>query len=367
MMITDQRTPTTDRAIVIGGGQSGLAAACALRTHGFQPVLLEAGPEPGGSWPMYYDSLVLFSPAHLNALPGLPFPGEPDHYPTRDQVIDYLRRYAQHLDCEIHTGRRATSVLCDREGFVVTTQTGETWHAPVVVSATGNFSTPYRPELGLAEFAGQVLHSSEYRNPAEFAGRRVVVVGAGNSGVQIAVELAETADKVTLVSRKPVKIADLQGMEVFWTFMKHLGHLPLGAALARSGLLVGQQVIDNIGGYRTALRKGKPTHRPLFTQASATHLHWPNGTKEEVDTIILATGFRPSLEHLRPLGALDRSGNPHHRNGLSTTHPGLAYVGLLGQRALYSAALGGAGWDACHVAKTLRRRLPRKTPACCAH
>ncbi|WHT16840.1 NAD(P)/FAD-dependent oxidoreductase [Crossiella sp. CA-258035] len=366
MMITTQRARHPDRAIVIGGGQSGLAAACALRTHGFQPVLLEAGPEPVGSWPMYYDSLVLFSPARLNALPGLPFPGDPGHYPSRDQVIDYLRRYAEGLDCEIHPGQRVTSVVCDRDGFVVSTAAGETWHAPVVVSATGNFSTPHRPDLGLGEFTGRVLHASEYRTSAEFAGQRVVVVGAGNSGVQIAVELAEVA-RVSLVSRRPVKITESKDMQAFWTFMKHLGGLPLGAVLVRSGLLVGQQVLDNIGGFRAALRRGKPDSRPMFTRATATSLHWPDGRAEQVDTVILATGYRPNLEHLRPLGALDRAGNPRHRHGLSTTHPGLAYVGLLGQRALYSAALGGVGWDACHVAKTLRRRMPRPAPSCCAH
>lgn len=365
MMITEQPTPFTDRAIVIGGGQSGLAAACALRTHGFRPVLLEAGPESVGSWPMYYDSLVLFSPARLNALPGMPFPAEPDHFPTRDEVIDYLRRYAAALDCEIHTGQRVTSVTRARPGFRVTTATGETWHAPAVVSATGNFTRPHHPDLGLGGFAGRVLHSSEYRSPEEFAGQRVVVVGAGNSGVQIAVELAAVA-RVSLVSRRPAKINDAKGMGPFWALMKRFGHLPLAALLTRSGLLTNHPVIDNIGGFRAALRQGKPDPRPLFTHATAHHLHWPDGRREQVDTVILATGFRPALDHLHPLGALDPQGNPHHRHGLSTTHPGLAYVGLLGQRALYSAALGGVGHDACHVAKYLRQRIPRSTPACCA-
>jgi putative flavoprotein involved in K+ transport len=97
-------------AIVVGAGQSGLAAAYALRRAGLAPVVLEAGPEPVGSWPRYYDSLTLFSPARYSSLPGLPFLGDPDRYPHRDEVADYLRRYAAHLDADIRTGQRVHTV-----------------------------------------------------------------------------------------------------------------------------------------------------------------------------------------------------------------------------------------------------------------
>ncbi|MFC4007380.1 flavin-containing monooxygenase [Nonomuraea purpurea] len=189
--------------IVIGGGQSGLAMAYALREHGFRPVILEAGKEAVGSWPRYYDSLTLFTPARINSLPGLPFPGDPHRYPARDEVVDYLRTYAARLDCEIRTQTRVTSVLAAEEGFAVDTHDGARHLAPFVVAASGSFDKPHRPDLpGLAGYTGTVLHSADYRNPAPFAGQRVVVVGAANSAVQIAVELARHA-RVTLATRTP--------------------------------------------------------------------------------------------------------------------------------------------------------------------
>ncbi|MBX6752451.1 MAG: NAD(P)/FAD-dependent oxidoreductase, partial [Micromonosporaceae bacterium] len=126
-------------AVVIGGGQSGLAAAWALRRVGVRPVLLEAGDRPVGSWPHYYNSLTLFSPARYSALPGLPFPGDPDRYPHRDEVVDYLSRYAAMLDVDIRTGCRVTAVESDGQRFAVHTEHGSVLGTSLVVAATGSF------------------------------------------------------------------------------------------------------------------------------------------------------------------------------------------------------------------------------------
>ena len=126
-------------AIIIGGGQSGLAAAHALLTQGMQPVVLEAGDEPVGSWPHYYDSLTLFSPARYSALPGMAFPGDPDHYPRRDEVIDYLTRYATRLDADIRTHHRVTSVTTQGQGFAIHTTDNQVLTAPIVIAATGGW------------------------------------------------------------------------------------------------------------------------------------------------------------------------------------------------------------------------------------
>jgi putative flavoprotein involved in K+ transport len=193
------RTPRTERAaadvVIVGGGQSGLAAAYAAQRAGLRPIVLEAGAEPVGSWPHYYDSLTLFSPARFSALPGRPFPGDGERYPTRDEVVAYLRAYAADLDADIRCGQRVDTVERSEDGrLIARTATGLEVEAGMVIAATGGFRRPHRPVLaGLERFTGTVRHSSEYRAPDAFAGRRVVVVGAGNSAVQIAADLASVA------------------------------------------------------------------------------------------------------------------------------------------------------------------------------
>lgn len=179
---------------VIGGGQSGLAAAHALRQQGLVPVVLEASGQAAGSWPGYYDSLTLFSPARFSALPGLEFGGDGGRYPHRDEVVDYLTRYADRLDAEMRTYARVESVESDGAGFVLHTADGRRLGAGGIVAASGAFGNPLLPDLpGRQGFAGEVLHVADYRSAEPYAGRRVVVVGGGNSAVQVGYELAEVA------------------------------------------------------------------------------------------------------------------------------------------------------------------------------
>uniref|UniRef100_A0AAU2JY17 NAD(P)/FAD-dependent oxidoreductase n=1 Tax=Streptomyces sp. NBC_00049 TaxID=2903617 RepID=A0AAU2JY17_9ACTN len=181
-------------AVVIGGGQSGLTTAHAPVRAGLKPVMLETSERAAGSWPHYYDSPTLFSPARFSALPGTPFGGDPDRYPHRDEVVAYLTAYAARLQAGIRTGRRAIAVRADGTGFTVELEGGGQLWARAVVAASGSFGRPHRPDLsGLETFAGQVLHTADHRSPTPFAGQRVAVVGAGNSAVQIAAEPAPKA------------------------------------------------------------------------------------------------------------------------------------------------------------------------------
>ncbi|MGX1798841.1 flavin-containing monooxygenase [Streptomyces albidoflavus] len=346
---------------VIGGGQSGLAATHALLRRGLRPVLLEASDRAAGSWPHYYDSLTLFSPARYSSLPGMPFPGaDRDRYPHRDEVVAYLTAYADRLDAEIRTGSRVSAVRRTSDGFEVKLEGGGRLSALAVVAASGTFGHPHRPALpGLQEFTGQVLHAADYRSQTPFAGRRVVVVGAGNSAVQIAAELAEAA-RVTLATRRPVKFAAqrILGRDLhFWTTRTGLDAAPLGRFLTRPPT---QPVLDD-GRYRAALAAGQPERRPLFTGADGAKLVWPDGQREEVDAIVLATGYRPDLLYLAGLdGALDAAGNPWHREGLAAGVPGLAFVGLEWQRSLSSNSLRGVGRDAELIARRLAAHLARR-------
>jgi putative flavoprotein involved in K+ transport len=338
--------------VIIGGGQAGLATAHVAAARGLRPLVLEAQAGPGGSWPSYYDSLTLFSPAGYSALPGLAFPGDPQRYPLRDEVVDYLTAYTARLAAEVRFGSPVTRVEPDDDGFGVTTADGTVVRARSVVAATGGFGSPYRPALpGLDDFTGTVLHSAQYRNAAPFAGARVLVVGGGNSAVQIAVELAATA-RVTLTTRGPLRFQPQRylGRDLHWWLHRTgLDSSRLGPRLARGPV----PVIDD-GRYRAALRAGRPDHRPLFARLDGDRAVWSDGASERVDTVLLATGYRPHLPFLDGTGALDAYGVPMHEGGLSTAVPGLGFVGLERQRSFASATLRGVGRDAAHVLSALR-------------
>ncbi|MFA1542855.1 flavin-containing monooxygenase [Actinomadura monticuli] len=352
---------TTAPLVIIGGGQAGLATAHTARSLGLAPIVLEAAKQPAGSWPHYYDSLTLFSPARRSALPGAEFPGDPDGYPTRDEVVAYLTDYAAHLDADIRTGHRVKEVVAvedgARAGFELVTAGGEVFATPLVVSATGGFSRPHRPDLpGLDGFTGTVLHSSDYRRPEPFAGRRVVVVGGGNSAVQIAIELAAVAD-VTLATRHPLRFVAQRVLGVdmhIWLQRTGLDAAGWARPLLTGGK--GTPVFDT-GTYRGAIAAGDPDRRPMFTRLDGDEVVWSDGTREHVDVLLLATGYRPGADYLAGLGALDEDGQPRHRAGVSTTHPGLGYVGLEWQRSFASATLRGVAADARHVLTRLRKQI----------
>ncbi|MBE1535600.1 flavin-containing monooxygenase [Actinomadura algeriensis] len=350
----------TASLIVIGGGQAGLATARVARELGLAPIVLETADQAEGSWSHYYDSLTLFSPARRSALPGAAFPGDPDRYPTRDEVVEYLSGYARRLDADVRTGHRVERVSApDGLGFRVAVSGGEELTAPLVVAATGAFSRPHRPVLaGLDTFDGTVLHSSGYRRPEPLAGRRVVIVGGGNSAVQIAIELAAVAD-VTLATRHPLRFMPqrIAGRDVHvWLQRTGLDTAGWAKPLLTGGK--GTPVMDT-GTYRAAIATGNPDRRPMFTRLDGDQVLWDDGTREHVDVVLQATGYRPGVDYLAGLGALDGEGLPRHRGGVSTTHPGLGYVGLEWQRSFASATLRGAGADARHV---LTRLLERSRP-----
>ncbi|MET9988365.1 NAD(P)/FAD-dependent oxidoreductase [Streptomyces enissocaesilis] len=345
--------------VVVGGGQSGLAAAEALVREGLRPVVLEASDHATGSWPRYYDSLTLFSPARFSSLPGLPFGGDGDRYPQRDEVVDYLSRYANRLDVDIRTRTRVVSVERDGDGFSVTTADGRSVEAAGIVAATGAFGNPLLPALpGQEGFTGEVVHAADYRSPAPYAGKRVVVVGGGNTAVQVGYELAEVAE-VTLASRNPVQFLSQirEGRDVHhWLTSTGFDQLPPAWLIHYVGTLV----LDS-GRYRKALESGHLARREMFTSLEGDAVVWADGSREKTDTVLLATGYLPSLDYLKALGALDVDGMPLHSGGLSLTHPGLVYLGLEFQRSFASNTLRGVGRDAEYVIPPLAAHI-RKAP-----
>jgi putative flavoprotein involved in K+ transport len=344
-------------SIVIGAGQAGLAAGYHLQRAGLGFQILERASETGGSWPSYYDSLTLFSPARYSSLPGLPFPGDPEHYPRRDEVIAYLQSYAAHFRLPVLTDTGVTRITRQDGVFQIETDTGRRFAARSLIAATGSFNHPYIPHVpGRERFGGQMLHSKEYRSAEPFQGKRIVVVGAGNSAIQIAVELARTA-QVTLATRAPVRFLAqrLLGKDIhFWLRLSGLDHI---RGLDR----MAARVLDT-GIYRRAIALGQPERRPMFVAMTEAGVRWADGVQEAVDAVIFATGYRPSLPYLAELGALDDDGSMAHRRGISRTVPGLYTVGQSGQRNFASATLRGVGTDAAIVVRHLQgylRRVPK--------
>lgn len=343
--------------IVVGAGQAGLAAGYHLKKNGLKFVILEANSEPTGSWSQYYDNLRLFSPAGYSSLPGMPFPMKSDAYPTRDDVINYLKSYAEHHRFPIHFDVRVERVERNIL-FYVYTAGGEVYRAKNLICATGSFNQPFVPELEGGEvFKGKMIHSSEYRNPDSYRNQRVIVVGRGNSAVQIGAEISEGASVTTLAVLQPVQLVPqrLLGKDVhFWMTIIGYDAFPFW----RFGVTVGSPggAID-VGGFKKMLKSGQLQQKNMFRSFYSEGVIWSDGTKEQIDKIIFATGFKPIMPYLHGVeGALDERGYAIQKGGLSSTVPGLYYLGLSGQRSFASATIRGVGSDAKYVVKHLKRR-----------
>jgi putative flavoprotein involved in K+ transport len=346
-------------AIVIGGGQAGLAAGYHLQRARLNFVILEASNEATGSWQRYYESLKIFSPARYSSLPGMPFPGDPERYPSRDEVIDYLRRYAQKF--ELPTITNASVEHIERQGthFHIRTSQQESFITQSIIAATGSFSRPHLLEFeGQTAYSGKILHSSAYMNPVPFKDQRVLVIGAGNSAVQIATELARSAE-VVLTSREPVHFRRqrILGLDIhFWFWIT--GFDTWKRQFSKwNPLEVKQPSVLDTGVYQAAFRSGNPSYHPFFTRFTEKGVKWSDGTEQPFDTVIFATGFRPNLPYLQSLNVLDKHGNPLHIGGISTTTAGLYFVGISGQRSFASATLRGVGNDAAYVINDLKAYL----------
>lgn len=343
--------------IVVGAGQAGLAAAYHLVRSGLRPILVDASDQGGGSWPRYYDSLTLFSPAQFSSLPGLSFPGDPRHYPRRDAVVDYLYSYRRHLGVDVMREHVVDYLRPTKRGFEAVGE-GLYLTAARAIVATGSFTRPFSPKLARMElFRGRMLHSADYRSPRGFEGQRVAVVGGGNSAIQIAHELSGTAD-VTVFTRRSIswQRQKLLGLDFHWWLINS------GADRSRwlDKVLRGAVPVVDDGGFRRAFRSGQIRRRPMFDSFHPDGVQWQNGEWQRIDSLIFATGYQPDTSILDPTVAVDASGQILHRQGVSTTVPGLGFVGLPHQRSFSSATLRGVGADALHVVDAIAGTGPRR-------
>jgi len=350
--------------IVIGGGQAGLAAAYYLSRLGVDFVVLEAQARLGEPWRKRWDSLRLFTPSKFNGLPGMQFPRADFYFPTKDEVGQYIQDYAERFHLPIRLNAAVNS-LSQSDGHYCVTAGPNSFLAKNVIVATGAYQQPVIPTFAQELNPGIVqLHSSEYRNPEQVPDGNVLVVGAGNSGAEIAVELAASGRKVWLSGRNVGRIpADTLGRifggRPYWFFISHV---------LSQDTRVGRKVRAK------ALHQGTPLIRLApndVTNAGVTRCPRMNGSNQglpcledgrvlDVKSIVWATGFRNDFTWIQ-LPIIDARGYPLHDRGTVLRAPGVYFVGLHFQTALSSSLLGGVGVDAKHVVQRIGALSVRQT------
>lgn len=359
--------------LVIGAGPAGLATSAALMRAGVAHRVLERGDEIGHTWAHLYDSLVLHTAKGLSALPGLPFPSSTPRFPTRRDLLDYLRRYADTFRLPIDTRTDVASVRCDRGRWVVRTVTGADLHARAVVIATGIVANPYEPPIPHRDqFRGRVFHSVKYHRPEGCAGQRVLVVGAGNSAGEISVELARAGARETLAVPTGATIVprEVAGIPIQYLSLA-LGALPTSAqrlatsVLAQVSTLVhGRAVLPAppqtacpkvplIGLHLAdALRAGTILLKGGLSAFTERGMRFDDTSEAPFDAVILATGYRAAVGLLGPLVHVDQCGFARRRDRVASDDQRDLY--FIGHNYGIQGGLFNIGRDARIVARHLK-------------
>jgi putative flavoprotein involved in K+ transport len=340
-----------DREVaVIGAGQAGLAMGYYLAQQGRRFLILDRGDSVASAWRERWESLTLFTPRRYSALPGLLFPGDPDGYPTRDEVIEYLERYAEEFGLPIEFNRDVRRLSRQRERFRLAID-GRTITTDQVVIATGPFQTPYVPELAKELDAGVwQAHSTGYRRPSDVPDGSVLVVGGGNTGFQIAKELSSTHQVVLSVGTRQKPLPQrVVGRDLFWWLTKTgLIHKTvesrLGRRLKDRDTLIGSSP-------REIRRRFGVDLRARAIASSGRTVRFEDGSEIQVDAVIWATGYRPDYTWV-DLPLFDPDGRLRHRRGV-TDVPGLYFVGLTWQHTRGSALIGWVKDDAEFIAERI--------------
>jgi putative flavoprotein involved in K+ transport len=336
--------------IVVGAGQAGLAIGFLLARQGRRFAILEAADSVGAAWRERWDSLALFTPRRYDALPEMSFPGDPDGYPTRDEVVAYLTAYADEYRLPVILGSAVDSLTRIDGGFQVKSG-GRTLTADQVVVATGPFQRPFTPTL-TGELSSEVvqLHSTSYRHPQDVPAGSVLVVGGGNTGFQIAAELSATHSvHLSVGSRQTPLPQKIWGRDLFWW-------------LTRTGLLkttvdsrVGRRLSEQdtlIGSSPRQLRRLGVDLHPRAVSVSGNTVGFSDGTDVSVDAVVWATGYRPDYAWI-DAPVLNSDGRVRHHRGV-TDLPGLYFLGLYWQHTRGSALLGWVKDDAEYIARQIQ-------------
>jgi putative flavoprotein involved in K+ transport len=336
--------------VVIGGSQAGLAMAWHLAQQGLRFVVLEAGPEVGHVWRSRWDSLKLFTPAQYDALPGMAFPAPADTYPTKDPVADYLQAYAAAFNLPVRLNARVTRLSKTDDGFEVHTA-DQMYRARQVVVATGPFQVPFvPPPAAKLDPSVTQVHSADYHNPHALPDGPVLVVGGGNSGFQIAEELAATRTvDLSIATTYPMLPQRLAGRDLFW-WLTRLGLLRV-TVTSRPGRRMSRRDFV-IGTNRRRLERAGVRFRPRLVDADGRTVRFADHSLlEDVGVVVWATGYRSDYAWIHLPGVV-REGHVVHRRGV-TEVPGLYFLGLSWQHTRGSALLGFVNDDAAYLAEQI--------------
>jgi putative flavoprotein involved in K+ transport len=356
------------QAVVIGAGQAGLSVGYHLAQRGIRFVILEANARVGDTWRARWDSLRLFTPARYDGLVGMPFPAPGHRFPTKDEMADYLEAYAARFALPVRTGVRVTGVTRRGERYLVSAGDFR-FETDNVVVAMATYQEPRIPA-----FAGELgpdivqLHSREYRRPAQLRQGGVLVVGAGNSGAEIALEAARAGHPTWLSGRAtgqvPFRIDSLLSRFVLQPLLLRVVFhrlltvdTPMGRKVRPKVISGGAPLIRTkskdlaaAGVRRVGRAAGARDGRPLLE----------DGTVLDVASVVWCTGFHPGFSWI-DLPVLDEGGEPRHRRGLLPEEPGLSFVGLHFLYAMSSTMIHGVGRDAERIAEAVAKRA--KVPA----
>jgi putative flavoprotein involved in K+ transport len=338
---------------VVGAGQAGLAIGHFLKRQGRGFAILERAGEIAPAWRERWESLTLFTPRRYSALPGLPFPDDPEGYPTRDEVIAYLERYVETFELPVELNSEVRRLERGDDGRFRLEVDGRTISADQVVVATGPFQTPYVPKLAdtLSPDVFQ-WHAIAYRRPGDVPPGTVLVVGGGNTGFQIAKELSATHKVALSIGSRQTPLPQRPlGRDLFWWLTKTRAlsvtvESRLGSRLQHRDTLIGSSPRELERRYGVELKA-------RAIDAEGRKVRFEDGSELEVDAAIWATGYRPDYSWIN-LPIFDEDSRLRHRRGV-TDIPGLYFLGLTWQHTRGSALIGWVKDDAEHLARQIAR------------
>ncbi len=342
--------------IIIGGGQSALACAYYLRRTNIQYLILDNQESCGGSWLHAWDSLTLFSPSEHSSLPGWLMPKSENPFPTRQEVINYLCEYEKRYKIQIERPVKVSEVVKEGEHFKVLTDTGK-YDAHAMISATGTFGNPFIPEIaGMKKFKGQQLHSAHYQNPEDLVGKKVLIVGEGNSGAQILSEVSKVTETVWATRKEPEFLPDdVDGRVLFNQASAKYYAEKKGEKYDASKYNLGNIVmVPSVKAARSLdVLQSKDAFKELYEEG----VIWQDGEKELFDAIIWCTGFGFSTGHLKNVVEVDEKGKLKTKGTKSIEEEGLWLVGYGGWTGFASATIIGVGRSARDTIKEVDEYL----------